>query len=78
MLAPAAPLLGFDAFDASEPLELFDVVVEGADVGAEFLADFAGAGDPLVEHGEDVLPDRVTQGFDQAAIEERLQLIRFA
>ncbi|HWI95492.1 MAG TPA: hypothetical protein VNS60_05435 [Solirubrobacterales bacterium] len=51
MLAAATPLLRLDPLDAAEFLELFDVMVEGADVGAEFLADLAGAGDPLVEHG---------------------------
>src|SRR5436309_5036905 len=78
VLLRAAPPHCFDALDAAEFLELFDVVVEGADVGAEFLADFAGAGDSFVEHSEDVLPDWVAEGLDQAAIEERLQLIRFA
>jgi hypothetical protein len=72
-LVDAANAAGADALDAAEPLEHLHVLVEGADVEFQFVADFGRARLPLVEHGEDVLAHRVADGMDQATVHEPLQ-----
>ena len=59
VLDGTAARLGFDQFDAVELEQGFDVVADVAERLAEFLGELVGAGDAVVQRGEDAHPQRV-------------------
>ena len=69
VLHRAAAGRGVDEFDALAFLQHFDVVADVADRLPQLLRDFVRAGDPFVEDGQGVNPDRVAHGSDQALVD---------